>query len=336
MVRVVSMLVVVVILLVCCSVAFSEVLVAAAEPAADGQRAVFKVVNVSKPVCLAVFQANDAGSLLTLTTYYLKTLQTIQAAPPMVLHYKTTAFFALFEPVGGTNTACMTIPTSFLSDPNRAPAIYETLAGGDGPPVTIVQLAGALNVAQQNCSAIGGGIYNSSGVGGTGGVGGSGIGGSGTGGPGGMGAGGPANASGGAATGGDAITSGGNATGGTATANGGTATGGNGTGGNGGAGYGGNGVGGTGGTGGSGLSTNVSGNCTGSASNAQNNSILQNASAIVTFGFEEINFRAAEDTALTSALVNCSAPSIQTSGSSMTVSCKLPTTGGTFSTQTFH
>lgn len=358
MLRNVSTLMVIAILLTCGSVASAEVLIAAAEPAADGQRAIFKVVNASRPVCLAVFQANDAGSLLTLTTYYLRTLQTIQAAPPLILHYKTTSFFALFEPSGASNSACMSIPTSFLSDPTRAPKIYETLAGGDGPPVSIVQLAGALNIAQQNCTA-NAFVTNSPAFGGNGGNAGNATGGNASA-PGGTATGGNANAAGGTATGGNASAAGGTATGGnataagTATATGGpaTATGGTASGGpanasggtatggpasaNGGpatagnasttAGNGGNGV----------VSISLTGNCTGNKSNTQNSTILQNATAIVTFGFEEIDFQPADDTGLTSALMNCSAPYFQTAGSSMTVNCKLPTVAGTFSDQSFH
>jgi hypothetical protein len=302
--------------LLCCSAAFAQVLIAPAEPAAKGQQAVFKIVNVSQPVCVALFQTNDAGALLTLSTYYLGTLQTKQVTPPVVLHYRTTSLFALFDPLGGTPTsACISIPTLFLSDPNRRVQIYETLAGGDGPPVTITQLVAAANVAQQNCSATGS-INNSTATGGIGGNANGGAGGAG-------GAGGNGNASGTSTTVTNTTVSG------TLTI---TQSGGNG--GNGGAG----GAGGAGGTGGNGtggsLTNTVSGNCNGNRNISQSNSIIQDATAIVVFGFEEINFRTGDPSALTSALVNCPSPSLNTAGAVLTVSCTLPTTGGTFSSQT--
>jgi hypothetical protein len=122
--------------------------------AAQGQKAIFKIVGNQLPVCLAAYTVDQNGNLLTFTSRYVGALQTIQFVPQVTPSYATTSFFATYEVGGGgPSAACSATPSagSFLSDPSREPLIYETLSGGDTPVVNVRQLAGIVNVGVNIC-----------------------------------------------------------------------------------------------------------------------------------------------------------------------------------------
>ncbi len=243
-----------IVLLLTSSLAGAQILLASANPTAPGQRAIFKVIGKTSAVCLGAFQLTTDGNLLTFSTYYVGALQTIQVVAPPIAHFPTTLMFALFEPTGGATKGCNSVPNSFINDPTRVPKIFETLTGGgDGPPINISQIAGAVNTLQFLCN---GGITVTQGNGNN-----------------------------------DAVT----------------------------------------------ISTNsLCNQIAVSASASFTGDVIQNATAIVTFGFEEISFEPANSGPLVNAFAACGTPSFQTAGATLIVSCQLPTTGGTFDGQGYH
>jgi hypothetical protein len=260
-----QLFVVVVATLILTTTATSQVLIARANPAAAGQQAVFKVIGGASPVCLDLFQLADSGALLTMSSYYVGSLQTVQVTVPPVAHFKTTAAFALSDPTVNAPTGCNSLPTSFLTDPTRSAQIYETLTGGSSDSlITINQVADAMAIANARCNRnISGSVGN-------------------------------------------IVITQGNGAGDSATISNITDR------------------------------NNDTSICADLSNTAKlKSNIVQDATAVVTFGFEEVDFQAVNTDPLTPALATCGSPTLSAAGAALIVTCALPAGGGTVATQTF-
>lgn len=249
----------------------AQVLIAEANPAGAGQQAIFKVIGSSSAVCLDLFQLNSAGSLLTVSSYYVGPLQTVQVTAPALAGLRTTSVFAFSSPQSGSSTtACNSIPSAFLADATLAPQIYETLSGGNnGPVISVVQMAGAFAFASNFCAINNSGNNNVNQS--------------------------ASSTGSGNASASSSITS----------------------------------------------TNNFCNNFSNSAAASffgpanGNSTIIQDSTAIVTFGFEEIGFRPADGNVLTTALAGCSSPSLRLAGAAVIVTCALPSSGGSLNTQAY-
>jgi hypothetical protein len=147
-----KLLVPLVCLTILCGASFAQTRIARANQAADGQQAIYTVVGNQTAVCLDLFQMDNAGNLLTLSSYYVAPLSTQNISAPTITHFKTTAVFAISEPgPGNAGVACKAVPGSFISDPAREPQVYQALVGGDNPVIKVNQLNAALTIAAAIC-----------------------------------------------------------------------------------------------------------------------------------------------------------------------------------------
>jgi len=134
-------------------VMFAQGRIARANQAAVGQQAIFTVVGNSTPECVDLAQFDLAGDLLSLSSYYVAPMATLQVSAPPIPGFKTTAVFAVSSPLSVTpSTACSSQPTSYLSDQTREPRVYEQLVGGNAPLINVGQLNAALGIAVAFCN----------------------------------------------------------------------------------------------------------------------------------------------------------------------------------------